>query len=304
MKILMTGVTGLIGRVLAQRLTAAGHQVSGFSRTPEKAGKLAVEKLYQWEPQTGPPPPESLTGVDAIVHLAGEPVADGRWSDERKKAIRDSRVLSTRNLVEGVRVAAAKPSVFVSSSAVGIYGDRGDEVLEEGSAPANDFLARVCLEWEAEAEGARALGLRTVEIRTGVVLSKTGGALAKMLPAFKMGVAGPLGSGRQWFPWIHLDDIVGLYEFALTNSTVTGAMNGTAPGLVRNAEFTKELGRVLHRPTILPVPEFALRFLFGEMAAVLLASQRVVPKVAQQAGYSFQYPNLKPALERAVASGQ
>ena len=300
MKILMTGVTGLIGKALTQRLQREGHQVAGFSRSPDRAGKLAVDELHKWEPQTGPPPPATFAGVDAVVHLAGEPIAEGRWSDERKKAIRDSRVLSTRNLVEGMRAVPTKPSVFVSSSAVGIYGDRGEEVLDEAAAPAGDFLGKICQEWEAEAEGARALGIRTAVMRTGVVLSKDGGALAKMLPAFKMGVAGPLGSGRQWFPWIHIDDIVGLFHFALTNSAVAYPLNGTAPGVVTNAEFTKELGTVLHRPAFIPVPEFGLKLLFGEMAVVLTASQRAVPKAAQQAGYSFHYPELRPALENLL----
>lgn len=300
MKVLMTGVTGLIGRALSRRLKDEGHTVAGFSRTPERAGQLALDALYKWEPQAGPPPPESLAGVDAVVHLAGEPIADGRWSDERKKRMRDSRILSTRNLVEGMRAAAMKPEVFVSSSAVGIYGDRGDEVLDENSAPAEDFLGKLCQEWEMEAARARDLGVRTVEVRTGVVLSKEGGALAKMLPAFKFGVAGPLGNGRQWFPWIHIDDIVGLYHFALTNRSLNYPINGTAPGVVTNAEFTKELGSVLHRPAFIPVPEFGLKLLFGEMSVVLVASQRALPKAAEQAGYEFKYRDLKPALESLV----
>ena len=307
MKILMTGVTGLIGKALSQRLQGEGHQVAGFSRSPERARDLAVDELYKWEPVAGPPPTPAFDGVDAVVHLAGEPIAEGRWSDERKKAIRDSRVLSTRHLVEGMRSAPAKPSVFVSGSAVGIYGDRGDEMLEEDATPSSDFLGKICQEWEAEAAAADPLGIRTVVMRTGVVLSKDGGALSKMLPAFRMGVAGPLGNGRQWFPWIHIDDIVGLFHFALTNPslvTFPGAlpMNGTAPGVVTNAEFTKELGAVLHRPAFIPVPEFGLKLLFGEMAVVLTASQRAVPKAAQEAGYKFQYPELTPALENLLGS--
>lgn len=305
MKVLMTGVTGLIGSALSAHLRRAGHQIAGFSRAPEKidretAKQLAVDEMYKWEPQAGLPPSEAFADVDAVVHLAGEPVAEGRWTAARKRAIRDSRILSTRHLVAAMRDAVTKPQVFVSSSAVGIYGNRGDEVLDEAAAPADDFLGGVCQEWEAEAARARELGIRTVEVRTGVVLSVTGGALAKMLPAFKMGVAGPLGDGRQWFPWIHLDDIVGLFDFALTNAALNSPVNGSAPGVVTNAEFTKELASVLHRPAMIPVPAFGLKLLFGEMATVLTASQRVVPKVAEQAGYAFRYPTLRPALEKLL----
>lgn len=301
MRILVTGATGLIGRELCKSLKSDGHTVIGLSRNPGGASGLAVNEMLKWEPQAGPPPAQALEGTDAVVHLAGEPVAEKRWNDEQKKRIRDSRVISTRNLVEGMRAAAKKPAVLVNASAVGFYGDRGDEVLDENSAPGKGFLTDVCIEWEREADRAQEF-MRVVKVRTGVVLSAKGGALKKMLPPFKLGVAGPLGSGRQWFPWIHIDDIVGIYRHAITTPATSGALNGAAPGIVTNAEFTKQMGKVLHRPAFLPVPEFGLNLLFGEMATVLLASQRVVPKAALASGYVFKYPELTPALENLLRS--
>ncbi len=301
MKILMTGVTGLIGRALCQKLKSENHTIVGLSRSSEKSANLAVDELLKWDGLSRLPQ-EYLQGVDAVVHLAGEPVAEGRWTDERKKRIRDSRIISTRSLVEAMRAAATKPGVFVCGSAVGFYGDRADEELDEHSPQGTGFLADVCKAWEAEAHHAREFGIRVVEVRTGVVFAKDGGALKKILPPFKLGAGGPLGNGRQWFPWIHLDDIVGLFKFALNTPTLNEPINGTAPEIVTNAEFTKQLGNVLHRPAFLPVPAFALQLLFGEMAVVLLASQRALPKVALAAGYNFKYPSLTPALENIVNS--
>jgi uncharacterized protein (TIGR01777 family) len=262
-----------------------------------------VEQVLKWDGQSRLPQ-EYMEGVDAVVHLAGEPIAEGRWTEERKKQLRDSRILSTRSLVDAMLAAPQQPSVFVCGSAVGIYGDRGDEKLDEQSASGKDFLANLCKEWEAEANRARAAGIRTVEVRTGVVLARDGGALKKILPPFKMGVGGPLGNGRQWFPWIHLDDIVGIFDFALNNVVLNAPINATAPDVVTNAEFTRQLGKVVHRPAFLPVPEFALKLLFGEMAVILLASQLALPKVVLEAGYQFHYPSLTPALENIVNSGQ
>ncbi|MBI3652854.1 MAG: TIGR01777 family protein [Acidobacteria bacterium] len=299
MKILMTGATGLIGSALCQRLKLADHTIIGLSRSPQRAGKLAVDELLKWDGQSLLAP-EMLAGVDAVVHLAGEPVAAGRWTAARQQRIRDSRILGTRSLVEAMRTAAKQPTVLVCGSAVGIYGDRGDEELDEQSAPGTDFLAQVCQEWEAEARRAHVAGIRTVEVRTGVVLASDGGALKKMLPPFKLGIGGRLGNGRQWFPWIHLDDIVGLFAFALQHTTLNHPINGTAPGLVTNAEFTAQLGQVLHRPTLFPVPRFGLKLLLGDMAAVLLASQKALPKAALEAGYKFSYPNLTAALEHLL----
>ncbi len=300
MKILMSGVTGLIGRTLSQKLKTDGHSIIGLSRSPEKAGNLPVEAMRQWNPEAGAPPSAAFEGVAAVIHLAGEPVAEGRWTDERKRRIRDSRIISTRNLVEAMRQLPAPPRVFVAGSAVGLYGNRGDEELTEDAKPGTDFLSQVCIEWEAEANRAREFDVRTVEVRTGVVLAKDGGALPKMLPPFKLGIAGPLGDGRQYFPWVHLDDIVGLFEFALTNEALNRPINGSAPEPVTNSQFTKQLAAAIHRVAIFPMPAFALKLLFGEMATVLLASQRVVPKAALDAGYHFNYPDLKSALNNLI----
>jgi uncharacterized protein len=298
MKVLVTGATGLIGRRLCTLLSEEGHRVVALSRSPEKTAGLAADEVHKWEPQSGPPPSQALEAIDAVVNLAGAPIADGRWTDAQKKRIRDSRVSSTRNLVAGLRAAESKPSAMISASAVGFYGDRGDEQLEETAPMGRGFMSEICRDWETEADAASDPKLRVVQIRTGVVLSTEGGALKKMLPPFKLGLGGPLGGGRQWFPWIHISDIVGIFRHAIITSSMKGPVNGVAPEGVTNAEFTKQLGRALHRPAFLPVPEMALRALMGEMADVLFHSQRVVPKAVLQAGYEFRYP----LLERALAN--
>lgn len=297
MKILITGATGLIGRKLCHSLTGDGHTVVAVSRSPEKVRNLAAAELLKWDTMTGLPPAQALSGVDGIVHLAGEPVADKAWSDEQKKRIKDSRVISTRNLVDAVRAADPRPPIFVSASAVGYYGDRGDEKLYEESPPGKGFLSEVCQVWEREAEPVSELGVRLAVVRIGVVLSLEGGAMPKMLAPVKLGVGGPLGSGRQWFPWIHIDDIIGILRHAISTETLAGPINGAAPEEVTNAEFTRQLARMLGRPAFLPTPEFALKLIFGERAAVLLASNRVIPKVAEQSGYKFKFANLTPALK-------
>ena len=297
MKILVTGATGLIGRSLCRSLTRENHTVVALSRRPEAASDLSSAAVHRWDPPTGPPPPESLEGVEAVVHLAGEPIAARRWSAEQKDRIRISRVVSTRNLVEGLRKSASRPPSLISGSAVGFYGDRGDETLDERSSSGSGFLPEICSEWESEAERATGFNARVVRLRTGVVLSTDGGALKKMLPAFKLGVGGPLGGGRQWFPWIHIADVVGILRHAIFTASLAGPVNATAPEPVTNAVFTRELGRVLHRPTFLPAPEFALRLALGEMADILLGSQRVIPKVAEDSGYAFQFRTLGAALE-------
>ena len=294
MKILITGATGLIGRHLCKSLTVEGHTIIALSRTPEKVRDLDATEILKWDPMSGPPSAEALSQTDAIVHLAGEPVADHKWTDEQKKRIRDSRVISTRNIIEGIRLSSPMPSVLVSASAVGFYGDRGDETLDETSAAGGGFLSEVCQEWEKEA--ASDLAVRTAIVRIGVVLSPEGGALKKMLTPFKLFAGGPLASGRQWFPWVHIDDIAGILRHALFHP-VSGPVNAVAPECVTNAEFSRALGRALHRPAFMPTPEFALRLVFGERADVLLMSNRVVPKVALDTGYSFRFPNLSPALE-------
>jgi len=296
MKILVTGATGLIGRSLCGRLTDDGHTVIGVSRSSRKPPGLAVAEVLQWDPQTGPITSSALDGVDAVVNLAGEPIDSRRWSEQQKKLIRDSRIVTTRNLVETLRSIDRKPEVLVSSSAVGFYGDRGDEQLDETSTPGGGFMSEICREWEREAERVTERGIRVVEVRTGVVLSREGGALQKMLTPFKFGIGGPLGNGKQWFPWIHINDIVGIYHHAIATSALHGPVNGAAPEPVTNKEFTRELARALHRPAFLPVPEAALRVLVGEMADVLFGSQRVLPRVALESGYRFQYPSLTEAL--------
>lgn len=296
MRVLVTGATGLIGRSLCRSLADDGHSIVALSRSARKPEGLAITEAYEWDPQAGAPPEAAMKGIDAVINLAGEPLDAHRWSDEQKKVIRDSRVVTTRNLVAGLRSIEPRPAVFVSGSAVGFYGDRGDEQLEETSPPGRGFMCDVCREWEEEAERARDSGIRVVQIRTGVVLSVEGGALRKMLAPFKLGVGGRLGDGKQWFPWIHIEDIVGIFRHTISTSSLIGPVNGAAPEAVTNAEFTRELARALHRPAFLPVPEAALRVLMGEMSDVLLASQRVVPTAALASGYEFRHPSLKPAL--------
>ena len=242
----------------------------------------------------------ALDGVDAVFHLAGDPVAEGRWTAEKKQRIRDSRVLGTRHLVDALRKLERRPSVLVSASAVGWYGSRGDEVLDEASPPAHDFLADVCVAWEQEARRAAEFGMRVVSIRTGMVLGD-GGALPKMLPPFRFGLGGPLGNGKQWVPWIHVDDLAAMYLHAAENTNVSGPMNGVSPQPVANKEFTKVLAAVLHRPAVLPAPYFALRLAFGEFAQILFDSQRVLPKAAERSGFQFRYPELRPALEAILS---
>jgi uncharacterized protein (TIGR01777 family) len=302
MKTLVIGATGLIGRSLCRSLSADGHVVTAVSRSVVKPKGLAVSEIHQWDTQTGPLPLAALSEVDAVVNLAGEPIDARRWSDEQKRRIRDSRVITTRNLVGGLGSSARKPSVFVSGSAVGFYGNRGDEQLDETSAAGKGFMSELCREWEGEAAGAGELGIRVVQVRTGVVLSTEGGALKKMSAPFKLGLGGALGSGKQWFPWIHIDDIVGIFRHAILTESLAGPVNGVAPHPVTNREFTRELARALRRPTFLPVPEIGLRVLMGEMAEVLVGSQRVLPKAALASGYEFRYPQLAQALADLLGS--
>ena len=256
-----------------------------------------------WRSAEAEPPSGSLAGADAVIHLAGEPVAQ-RWTPEVKNRIRGSRVDGTRHLVNALSTESRRPQVLICASAIGIYGSRGDEVLTENSSRGDDFLARLVIDWEQAALLAEALGIRVVRLRFGVILGRDGGALAKMLPPFRFGLGGRLGSGRQWTSWIHIDDVINLILFALATPAVRGAVNATAPEPVTNAEFTKELAAALHRPAIFPVPKFALNLLFGEMAGVVLASQRVIPEAAKNAGFEFEYPQLGPALRRLLADAQ
>ena len=293
MKITISGASGLIGRRLLKSLAGNGNSLQVLSRHAGTNMPGGI-KVYPWDPAKGEPPADSLRDTDAVIHLAGEPVAQ-RWSEETKKRIRESRVEGTRNLVQAMAKLRQPPSTLICSSAIGYYGSRGDEVLTESSSAGAGFLPEVCVAWEKEAMAAEALGMRVVRVRTGIVLDRRGGALKKMLPPFQMGVGGKIGSGRQWMSWIHLEDLVGIVRFALENP-VKGAVNGVAPYPVTNGDFTKALASAVHRPALFPVPAFGLKVLFGEMAEMLLASQRVQPAAAEAAGYRFRFPQLAGAL--------
>jgi uncharacterized protein len=301
MNVTVSGGTGFVGARLTRALLNAGHTIHALAR--KRPTNLPAEVRFSaWPSADEEPPSESLENADAVIHLAGEPVAQ-RWTPEVKKRIRNSRVDGTRHLVNALSTQSRRPAVLISASAIGIYGSRGDEILTEKSTPGDDFLARVVIDWEKAASLAEALGIRVVRLRLGVVLGQDGGALAKMLPPFRFGLGGPLGNGRQWTSWIDIDDVINLTLFSLSNSNVRGAVNATAPEPVSNSEFTKELAAALHRPAIFPVPKLALSILFGEMAGVLLSSQRVIPEATKSAGFEFQHPKLAPALRRLLTEG-
>lgn len=302
MKILVTGSTGLVGTALVKSLASDGHTVCRLIRQQSKTTLGSKDGFdVAWNPATGELGGAGV-GPDAVINLAGASIAGGRWTEKRKELLRTSRIDTTQALVKALAKMDARPRVLVSASAIGIYGDRADEVLTEESKPGTDFLAGLAGEWEAEAQKAEAIGIRVVLARFGIILARHGGALAKMLPPFKLGAGGRLGSGKQWMSWITLEDVVGIVRFALENGAVQGAMNVAAPQPVQNAEFTKTLAQVLHRPALFPAPAFALRLALGEMAdALLLSSQRVNSQRLQQLGYSFLYSDLLSAL-RAVLS--
>jgi hypothetical protein len=293
MRIFLTGATGLIGRALAASLGADGHEVVALSRGGSPAALPAGTRLVRGDPAVAGPWQEELARCDACVNLAGEPVAAGRWTDERRKRIRDSRVLSTRNVA--AVVGAGGPGVLVNGSAIGYYGPRGDEVIDESFPAGNDFLAHVALEWE-EATRAAARRARVVLVRTGIVLAAEGGALPRLALPFRMMAGGPIGDGGFWQSWIHVADQVGILRLALEDGRASGPMNATAPDPVRNRDLARALGRVLRRPSLLVAPAFAVRAALGEMAEVILASQRVVPQRALALGYRFRWPSLEPAL--------
>ncbi len=299
MKIVITGATGLIGPRLVRDLVARGDEVTVLSRSPEKATAALDVPAVRWDAENDVAPVSALSGADAVVHLAGAPVAQ-RWNAEAKAAIVDSREAGTRHLVAGLAEAHPRPATLVSSSAVGYYGKHGDELVTEDTAAGTDFLADACVRWEREAQAAEELGLRVVRIRTGIVLDASGGALKTMLPPFKAGVGGPVAGGNQYMPWIHLDDIVGLYIAALDDVSWSGVYNGTAPEPVTNKVFSKALGRALHRPAVAPVPAFAIRLLYGEMAELVTEGQRAVPERALAAGFAFRHPDLDEALTSAL----
>ena len=304
MKVTVTGATGTLGRTVVAALQARGDEVTALSRDAAAAREKLGQRVraLEWKaPKSELPPAAALSGQDAVVHLLGEPVAQ-RWSDHAKSEIRDSRVLATRNLVAALHELdeAARPGVLVSQSATGWYGPRGDDRVTEGEPAGADFLARVCVEWEAEARKAEELGPRVALTRTGVVLSEDGGALEKMLPAFKLGVGGPVAGGGQYVPWIHAEDIVGALLFCLDTEAATGPLNLTAPEPVTNKELSKALGSVLHRPSAAPVPGLAIKALYGEMASIVTTGVRAVPARLQELGYEFRQPDLEPALRAAT----
>jgi uncharacterized protein len=334
LRVAVTGATGLIGQALVAELQIQGWEVTALSRNPERArAKLPGAQAVGWDSLNEPAPIEALAGRDAVVHLAGEPVAQ-RWTPQAKRAIRESRVQGTRNLIEGLRTLqapddaqdgagesaptartlgeaqaradkpgsiAVRPRTLIAASAIGYYGAHGEEPLDEEAPAGRDFLAQVCAAWEAETQAAVALDMRVVQVRTGVVLDRTGGALAKMLTPFRLGVGGPVAGGNQYISWIHRDDLVGMMLTALSSESWSGPINATAPTPVSNRNFSRALGRVLHRPSLLPVPSMALRLLYGDMAAIVTTGARVLPAKPLVLGYRFRHPELDEALRSALS---
>src|SRR5918997_1390156 len=295
MKVLISGATGLIGSALISELESGGHQTTRLTRSPGSSGDVG------WDPSSETIDASRLEGHDAVVHLAGESIGEGRWAPEKKRRILESRREGTRLLADAIAGLPEPPRVLVSASAVRYYGDRGDELLGEDSEPGWDFLAEVCRAWEAAADPAREAGIRVVHPRNGIVLSTEGGALARTLPIFKLGGGGRIGSGRQWWSWVAIDDIAGAYVHALTDDSVEGPLNVGSPNPLTNAEYTMVLGRVLNRPTVFPLPAPAARLVLGEVAdALLLASQRVEPAKLRGSGYEFRYPELEGALRHLI----
>lgn len=293
MNITISGASGLVGRRLLKVLPKDGHSLTALSRHAGTNLPPGV-RLAVWDPAKGEPPADGFRDAGAVIHLAGAPVAQ-RWNPRVMQEIRESRVAGTRHLVEALSKLERKPEVLICASAIGYYGSRGDDMLTESDAPGSGYLADVCVAWEKEAQAAEALGIRVVRVRIGIVLDARGGALQRMLPPFRMGVGGKIGSGKHWMSWIHLDDLAGIFQFALLKP-VSGAVNGVAPNAVTNADFTRALAAAVHRPAIFPMPGFALRLLFGDMAGMLLESQRVLPKAAESAGFTFRFPQLDAAL--------
>ena len=304
MKVIVTGSGGLVGRALVRSLLADGHSVTRLVRGGAQQFRTPGSAAVEWNPENGTIDAGALEGHDAAVHLAGEPIAEGRWDEEKKRRILESRVKGTRLIAETLAGLKEKPRVLVSASATGFYGDRGAEVLREESASGENFVSEVCREWEKATLAASQAGVRVVHLRIGVVFSGEGGALPRMLTPFKLGVGGRLGSGRQYMSWITLEDLVSVIRRAVEDESLRGPVNAVAPGAVTNEEFTKTLGRELGRPTIFAVPAFAARLAFGEVAdELLLASARVEPARLKEAGFEFKDPNVEGALRRVLGKG-
>lgn len=293
MNVLVTGGTGFVGNILVNLLCARSDRVTVLTRNPERFRSARAGMAYAaW--------PVDVSKFDAVVNLAGAGVLDRRWNDAYKAELRASRVDLTRRLVDAIAASPKKPRVLVSASAVGYYGDRGEELLPESAPAADGFLSQLCVDWEAEANKAAQHGVRVAVVRIGLVLGSHGGALKQMTPIFKLGLGGPFGSGKAWFPWIHVNDLAALMIHAIGNDAVSGALNAAAPGIVRNKEYAATFGRVLSRPAFIPVPPFALRLALGEVASVLTASQHTVPERTLASGFAFQFPELEPALRNLL----
>jgi uncharacterized protein (TIGR01777 family) len=312
-KIIVTGATGSIGRRLCPLLIGNRYEVVIFTRNPEKARNIipGAANYIKWDYKSGLDDPSSLklrrtgwmnelNGKDAVIHLAGANLGAKRWNEKYKKIAYDSRVISTRNLVEAIKSVDQKPKVFICSSAVGYYGNRNDEELDESSLPADNYLANLCKDWEAEAAKVEEIGIRRVSVRTGLVLDKNEGLLKQMLPAFKLFVGGYLGNGKQWFPWIHINDIVGIYLHAIDNESISGAVNAASPGIVRMKEFATAFGKVLHRPALFPIPKIAVKILKGGLGNYVTDSQKVIPNKLIRNGYKFKFEKLEDALRNLM----
>ncbi len=302
MKVLVTGATGFVGKVLVRQLLDSGNEVVVLTRNIAKAAiSLGSQcKYIQWSNNNELPPQEAFDGVDGVINLMGEGIADKKWDEERKKRIYHSRIDGTARLVEAINALKIKPKVFVSTSAIGVYGDRGNEEITETSSMGTDFLANVCKDWETEAKKIKNIGVRVVIIRVGVVLGRGGGALKKMLPIFKLGAGGPIGTGKQYMSWIHIEDLGSMFIEALKNVLIEGEYNGTAPYPATNAEFSKALGKVLKRPAFAPAPAFALKAIFGEMSTVILSGQKVLPRKFTEKKFHYRYPTLEMALKETA----
>ena len=300
MRLVITGATGFIGSALCAALLQRGHALTLLTRGSPRDANTGTKRWLQWTPSALRDWETALDGVDGVINLAGEPIAERRWTDAQRRRIEKSRMDTTRSLVQACAKAKRRPHFLISASAVGYYGARGDETITEAAGPGKDFLSALCREWEEEAKKAEELGVRVVRLRIGIVLAPGGGALAKMARPFKFFVGGSLGSGQQWMSWIHREDLVGLVFHMIDHPEIHGAVNATAPNPARNKEFSKTLGKVMRRPCWATVPGFALKIVLGDMAEMLLTGQRVLPIVAEQSGYKFRYSELQGALEACM----